>query len=219
MNDAVSARDASPKSSLRDRNRERTRTAILEALVELEFYFGGATNPDFFTYARIAELAGVSERTVYRLFPTRGDIDRAYHKERVLLAGLPEASSIAEYPELMRAITLHWSNHFGNRRVQAESFEDWPDWPDWPDSLEARRQRDRTTLGEVERLLPKGLPTRQRVAVAAVLHSLCSIRSMAIFAARWGLTIEEAGEAQAWALETMLAGLRTTEVEPWKLKQ
>ena len=62
----------------------------------------------------------------------------------------------------------------------------------------------------------EALPVRQRLAYTAAIHSVRRFPTIAITAQRWGLTLEEAGEAHAWALEALLHAARTQEISPWK---
>ena len=77
------------RGSLRQEQRSVARSRVLAACVELAVRHGGFSHPERFTYARIAELAGVSERTVYRLFPTKAELVRAYIEDRSLTGGRP----------------------------------------------------------------------------------------------------------------------------------
>src|SRR6476620_5857531 len=74
-------------SPLRERHTAETRAAILEAL-GAELAAGGLEE---FSIARLARRAGVSERTVYRHFPTR----------ETLLDGLSEwyNERVADFPD------------------------------------------------------------------------------------------------------------------------
>lgn len=174
-------------------------------------------DPSLFTYARVAELAGVSERTVYRMFPTKEDLDRAYSSEAVMAAGVPPPDELAGVPDMIREITKIWSDRFGGVRVQ----EHEPESDVYPVSMEARRQRDADFLARLRTLIPDSaeLPDRQLLALAAAIQSTYSIRTMAISAQRWGLTIEEAGQAHAWVLAALLDTVQLGHIEPWEVSE
>ena len=203
------------RPSLRERNRERTRRAILDAVAEIELLRGGVLDHTLFTFANIAEVAGVSERTVYRMFPTKADLDRAYVADNVIGAGVAEPpQSLDEVPEMIRQVTRSWSRRGGSQRIE----EHEPGGEDYPESMEARRRRDGDLRIEVDELLERveGLTDRQRLSLTAAVHSTYSVRTIAISAQRWGLTLEEAGEAHAWVLETLLGALEHDDIEPWE---
>ncbi len=207
--DATEARARRP--TLREQNRSRTRQAILEACVEIELLHGGFANPELFTYARIAEVAGVSERTVYRMFPTKAELVHAYLADRTLLRGRVLPSSLDEYPDLIRELTREWSARYPDPVAR----HDPPGTGEYPEAQDDQRRRDELVARQAADLIPPTLPDRQRLAITAILQSVASIRSLATAASRWQLTLAEAGEAQAWALEAMLDSLRERPPEPW----
>lgn len=57
--------------TLRERQTELTRTAIIDAATELLF---GSGTPENFTMQAVADAAGVSHRTLYRHFPSRQEL-------------------------------------------------------------------------------------------------------------------------------------------------
>ena len=59
---------------LRERRRLAARQAVLDAYVRLTLEGG----PDAVTFARLAELADLSERTVFRHFSSRAELDEAF---------------------------------------------------------------------------------------------------------------------------------------------
>ena len=61
-----------PEPSTRDPRVERTHAAVLHASYELLI----AEGPDAVTHAQVAVAAGVSRTTVYKHFPTRGELLR-----------------------------------------------------------------------------------------------------------------------------------------------
>lgn len=184
----------------------RTRQAILEAAAELELVHGGALDPHVWTFARIAELAGVSERTVYRFFPSRADLDRAFAEEAVLWAGVDPARSLEEQPARIEEVMRRWSRRFDNVRLA----DDQPDSEDFPAFYAARVARDRRFLESLVEMFPEmeEWPERQRLGLAAAIQSLSSVPVIVLSARRWGLTLEEAGSAHAFALRSLLQALR-----------
>lgn len=202
-------------TSLRERKREKTRRAILEAIAEIEMIHGGALDPSLVTYARIAEIVGVSERTVYRFFPTKAELDRAYAEAVPVALGADlEVTDMASYIEGLETIGRQWTERLGPLRVtEHEVGAD-----EYPESLASRRARDERTVKMLvsERPELRDLPETQRRAIAASVNNTLSIRSVAIIAQRWNLTIEEATRAQAWAARAIVAHIANDPPEPWE---
>jgi AcrR family transcriptional regulator len=203
------------RPSLRERNRQQTRLAILEAIAEIELTQGGMLDPSRITYARIAEIAGVSERTVYRVFPTRQDLDLAYTEEAPMRLGLeiPRDIDLESFADVIDEIGRRWGERTGHRRIEEHEI----DAEDYPVSMAARRTRDDALVDQLLALLPDPdeIPDRQQRSIAAVLSSTISVRSIAITAQRWNLTIEEATRAHTWALRVLLSSIRTSNPDPW----
>jgi AcrR family transcriptional regulator len=201
--------------SLRERKRADTRRAILEAIAEIEMVHGGTIDPSLVTYARIAAIAGVSERTVYRFFPSKADLDRAYAEATPIALG--EAMPVIDvesYASAIEAIGRRWTQRLGPLRVAEHELGA----DDYPESFARRRERDQRLVEMIldEQPALRPLPEPQRRAIAAVINHTLSIRSVAIIAQRWNLTIEEATRAQAWAARVLAAHLATDPPEPWE---
>lgn len=207
-------RGESAPPSLRERKRAQTRRAILEACAEIELFHGGAIDPERLTYARVAEIAGVSERTVYRFFPTKQSLDEAYTAERPIGLGHTEPRDLDEYAAMIEDITRAWSERMGHVRIAEHEIG----VEDYPLSIEARRARDLAFIDRLAGVTANAdeLDDRQLRALAAAVHSTVSIRTLAISAQRWNLTLEEAGRAHAWTLRTLLAELARRGAEPWE---
>ena len=204
------------RPSLRERKREQTRRAILEAIAEIELVHGGTTDPSLITYSRIAEIAGVSERTVYRFFPTKADLDLAYAEEvPVALGTVMDVRDVGSYASAIEEIGRRWSRRLGPLRVA----EHEPGSDEYPESLARRRARDAQLIDMIVENQPalRALPETQQRAIAAIVNNTLSIRSLAIIAQRWNLTIEEAATVQAWAARALIARLEEQPPEPWDL--
>src|SRR3954449_2901973 len=95
-------------SPLRERQTSQTRAAILEALgAEL-----GAGGIEDFSVARLARRAGVSERTVYRHFPTREallDGLSEWYNERV--ADFPDRVAAEAIPQTIAQVFADFDEH------------------------------------------------------------------------------------------------------------
>lgn len=203
-----------PEDSLRQRKRRLTRRAILEAVAELELVHGGAVDPSTITYARIAEVAGVSERTVYRFFPTKGDLDLAYAEEHPILLGTEPPTGVLDYPDVLERIGQVWAQRTGDLRVEEHEVGT----EDYPHSFQSRRARDAALVDSMMELVANAddLGPNQKRALTAAVHSAASIRSIAITAQRWNLTVAEAAAAHAWTLRCLVKALADTPPDPWE---
>ena len=89
------AEPLTPTLPLRERRRLAARQALLDAYVELALEGG----PEAITFARLAERADVSERTVFRHFASRVELDEAFDAlllERMRFPGFP--TRLADVP-------------------------------------------------------------------------------------------------------------------------
>jgi AcrR family transcriptional regulator len=205
-----------PRPSLRDENRERTRARVIDAVVEIALLRGGLVDPEVFTFALVAEIAGVSERTVYRLFPTKRDLTRAYIESGAMGLGREIPESVDEYAAALRELGEEWAKRYPGR-VQAPVSPGWTP-EDNPEATEDRRQRDDRMIEALDELIPADLPPRQRLALVAAVHSATSMHTLTYAAGRWGLTLQEGALAHAWAFDVFIDALRNQEITPWEIK-
>src|SRR5574341_153497 len=86
--------------------RQRTRRAILEAMVDVIM----ATHGIGFSVQAVADRAGVTHRTIYNYFPTRDALCDAFsdYVDELLMAGSGASSepawSLAAIPQLVEAL-------------------------------------------------------------------------------------------------------------------
>jgi AcrR family transcriptional regulator len=146
----------------RERRRLAARQALLDAYVEL-LLEGGA---EAVTFARLAERADVSERTVFRHFASRADLEEAFDRmllERMRFPGWPER--LADVPAFIEDLHRRFDEHadlmtVGVRVATAR-----------PQSAQSRR------LAELRDALAEdlaGLPRERSEEVVAVLDLLIS---------------------------------------------
>jgi AcrR family transcriptional regulator len=192
-----------------------TRRRILEACAELALRHGGLEDPSLFTFARVAELAGVSERTVYRAFPTKLDLTRAFLQESTLTMGRPLPADATSLGPFVRSVSAAWDAQFptgvhgaaGDHTESAtKGVED--------EAARAASARDASLRAALATVMPDDVPAEMADAVCGVFRTLWSLRNVADTAARAGVTLREAGDAHAWAIETLIAALQRGEV-PW----
>ena len=184
--------------SLRERQAALARRAVFEALVKhLE-----AGDADDIAMDDLATEAGVSRRTLYRYFPSRGELLAAaaewIRSEELKLPieigdeGIAHSFRIAaaqleKRPELARALlrsTTGRAVRKGYRRARAEAIRD-----------------------ALRREVP-GLAPRDLERAAPVLSYLCSSNAWITIQDESGLDARKAQAAVEWAIETLLARLR-----------
>jgi AcrR family transcriptional regulator len=180
-------------TTLQDRRAALARDAILETLVaHLE-----AGDIDTVGMEELAREAGVSRRTLYRYFPTRGDliaaagewvrgevfkIDPAIGEGGIAASFRTGTARMRTRPKLAHALVATE----GGRAVRG-SFR--------PARAEAIRR-------EVRDKAP-GLSRREAERAAAVLTYLCSLQAWVSLQDESGLSPERAEEAVLWAIDVI----------------
>jgi len=185
------------KSSPSGGTRERTRRAILEAMVDVIMEADGIG----FSVQAVADRAGVTHRTIYNHFPTRQALCDAFsdYVDEVLLGSrAPEPTwSLRSIPQLVenlyQTLALH-DRHarayvmlmIGNRRPMSA----WRRRSLMAEKLIAREQSGRIPL-----------TPRQ---VTAVIRMFVSTMGWHLLTEQCGLSTDEAAAASAWATRTLL---------------
>lgn len=185
--------------SLRARQKELTRDAILEALAARLAEIGSFE----FSVAEIAERAGVSHRTVYNYFGDRSGlidafsewVDRTVHDD----GGVIVPEDLEDLPDAV-------ATNFEIFEEQADIAEGLArmDTPGRPPSARARRTE--AFLAAVASAYPEMEP-RHRRTIAALLRQIVSVRSWYSMTREHGLSTEEAASVTAWALRELKASL------------
>jgi len=187
------------KSRKSGSTRQRTRRAILEALVDVIMEKDGIG----FSVQAVADRAGVTHRTIYNHFPTRQALCDAFsdHVDELLAAssGAPEEPtwSLASIPLLVEGLyrTLALRDRharayvmlmIGNRRPMSA----WRKRSLMAEKLIAREQSGRIPL-----------TPRQ---VTAVIRLFVSTLGWHLLTEQCGLSTDEAAAASAWATRTLL---------------
>jgi AcrR family transcriptional regulator len=186
------------KSKASGSTRQRTRRAILEAMVDVIMETDGIG----FSVQAVADRAGVTHRTIYNHFPTREALCDAFsdYVDELLVAssGAPEPTwSLASIPllveDLYRTLALR-DRHarayvmlmIGNRRPMSA----WRKRSLMAEKLIAREQSGRIPL-----------TPRQ---VTAVIRMFVSTMGWHLLTEQCGLSTDEAAAASAWATRTLL---------------
>jgi AcrR family transcriptional regulator len=184
-------------SPLRAEQTAATRERILEAVAELL----RRDEVGDLSYRAIAEASGAQERTVYRHFPDKETLLKAFWNwldKRFGEHGMPSTerdlvedvkvvfARFDEEPRILRAALLSREGRALRMAVQAERVAGF------------EKALARAT---------KGLTAAERRRVAAVVQLLYSGYAWMSMADHWGLTGAEAGAASSWAIRTLLTSL------------
>lgn len=191
--------DAVATSTLRERQAEQLRIAVLDAVVvQME-----ERSVDDIAMADVAAEAGISLRTLYRYFPDRpallhaaGEylyselgIDYEISGPDDVSASFREAAAkLAARPALTRALVRTTAGRAARSAARMQ-----------------RLQAIRTALAPLTDGLEPGLARR---ATAVIAH-LCSAASWVEVSDESGLDDTEAQEAVAWAIDALIAVLRS----------
>lgn len=186
------------KSNASAGTRQRTRRAILDAMVDVIMEAEGIG----FSVQAVADRAGVTHRTIYNHFPTREALCDAFsdYVDELLAAssGAPEPTwSLDSIPRLVEGLyqTLALRDRharayvmlmIGNRRPMSA----WRRRSQMAEKLIAREQS-----GQVP------LTPRQ---VTAVIRLFVSTMGWHLLTEQCGLSTDEAATASAWATRTLL---------------
>ncbi len=185
------------RSTLRERQAEQVRAAVLEATVaQLE-----ETAVDDVSMADVATAAGISLRTLYRYFPDRPSLLHAAGEHLYGSLGVPydiagpedisasfldAARRLSARPALTRALVQTTAGRAARSATR-----------------EQRAEAIRTAL----KPLTDGLdPDTARSATAVIAH-LCSAVSWVSITDDSRLSDADAQEAVAWAIDTLVAAL------------
>jgi AcrR family transcriptional regulator len=181
-------------SPLRDRQAAATRSVILEAL-GAELADGSVED---FSVARLARRAGVSERTVYRHFPTREtllDGLSEWYNERV--ADFPDDVAVDEIAPTIAQVFADFDAHESLARGVLAS----------PGGREMRQHARAARLARLDAALAPVLKSAdpERAAAARALNfALCSAQTWQSMRDEGGLDGATAGRAVARAIELIL---------------
>jgi AcrR family transcriptional regulator len=184
--------------TLRDQQAAVARERIFRAVAELLERDGS----EALTVPQVAELSGVSLRTVYRYFPTREallDAAGRWIGGELLKQGYP--ASLDDVADSFERACSEFDQRPGLVRAMALSQV----------GREARSTRRRERLDAIRQVLEQELGSlpegelRQAEAVLAYLHNMLAYTTLR---EEQQLSGAEIGEALGWAIRTLVADLR-----------
>ena len=185
-------------SPLRAAQAEATRERVLEASARV------VGRGDELTYAAVAAEAEVQERTVYRYFPTKSDLELAmwwWVSNRAGLLLFVEAANETELIAQMRASFAGFDAQAPLVQAMLHSRQ----------GLELRLRPNADRQAMFARCLAEAVPgldaetSRKATAAVQILYSATAWESLRNF---WGMEGNEAAEVVELALSSMFEGLR-----------
>jgi AcrR family transcriptional regulator len=185
-------------SPLRAEQQEATRVRILDAVAEL---MSDPAQPEL-TFGALARHAQVSERTVYRHFATKDELLEAfwvYINEQLGMAHYPE--TVDELLAVLPSVYTGFDQRAGLIRAHLASTA-------------GREMRERVAPRRREifrRMLEEytaGLPPQRQREACAIAQLLFSPRAWESLEENWEFSGQEAADACAWAIQTLLGALR-----------
>jgi AcrR family transcriptional regulator len=185
-------------TSLREQQAAVARERMLHAVAEL-LERGGSEE---LTMPEVAELSGVSLRTVYRYFPTREallDAAGRWIGGELLKQGYPR--SLDDVADSFERACRDFDERPGLVRAMALSQV----------GREARSSRRRERLDAIRQVLEQevgALPERELRQAEAVLAYLHNMLAYTTLREEQQLSGAEIGEALGWAIRTLAADLR-----------
>ena len=194
MNDV----EARPRyhSPLRSRQKEQTRDLILNAVDAIL----RRANVSEVTFAAVARQADITERTIYRHFPTREDLLNAAWRRalRAFIRGqTQQVDTLDQILELTRAAYENFDANEGIVRAIISA----------PEGLEVRKRPAEIRLAMLEKAyaeLLAGIPQDQVKAVVLATHALSSASVWSHMRDYCGVNGAEGGRIAAQAIELIV---------------
>src|SRR5581483_10929384 len=177
---------------------EVARQRILAAVAELLERDGA----EELTMPQVAEVSGISLRTVYRYYPTREQLLEAAGRwigAELLRQGYPQ--SLDDVADTFEPACREFDRHPGLVRAMALSQL----------GRQARQRRRNERLRAIRKALEEevgGLSERERRQAEAVLAYLHNMLAYTTLREEHDLSGEEIGAALGWAIRTLVADLR-----------
>jgi AcrR family transcriptional regulator len=197
MNEAEQTSKPRYRSELRRAQADMTRQRLLRAAAGLLESEGDAEG---ITYKRVAALAGVTEMTAYRHFPSREDLLKGLWEH--LNAQMDPGIGLPDSAE--RLYAQHRALFEGFDRIPAQIVASLttPQGREMRSIIDAERRE--AFLAIAAEAAPKADAAAHR-RVAAVVQLLHSAYAWLSLREQWGMAGDEAADATRWAIETLLA--------------
>jgi AcrR family transcriptional regulator len=183
-------------SKLRARQKEQTSHLILAAVgCILDRAALSAV-----TIAEVAQVAEMTERTIYRHFSTREELLRAFWRWQLEEAGGERVTDPQTVPALLETVKRLFASLDANEGVIRAMLSS-------PEGRDIRLQTDRARhdhmLAFLEALAP-ALPEQERHSLASGIVVVCSVMSWMFMRDHCGYDGPRAGDAAAYAVQLMI---------------
>lgn len=187
--------------SLRERQKEYTRSLIFQALADLIIV--GRIHD--FTVQQVADEAGVSHRTVYRYFATREELLNAFSDWLDdLIAQAGGINMVAAAEDLPAAVVANFAV-FDNLKNWMRAYV--LTYLTTTQPVKGRTGRSQEFRHLLAAYAPN-LPAEEIDEGAMLIRHLASSLSWYALQEHFGLQGKQAGQAVAWAVETLLQDLK-----------
>ena len=186
-----------PVRSARDRQRDSTRTSILDAAMTMVRQEPGST----ISHEAIADRSGIAARTVYRHFPTRGHLGSALWGRIRDETGTRWPTTEAEIVPAVRAQFAQFEKH--DAFVRATMFASAT-----ADSRSHGAAEGRAAFGRSLAAVSRDLPPAEGKRVIAVCMAIYSAPFWQMLRDRGKLSAVEARAAAAMAIEAVISAAR-----------
>ena len=199
---------AAYESPLRTSQKEATRQRILDAAGHLMEDRG----LEEFSFAALAEEAGVQERTVYRHFPTKRVLIESlcdWYRKRIQYGDFAQTEA-----ELLAKPTQIFPAFEQNERLSRALWASPQGRAFRLSDVEERKAGIKAAIADAVH----GLPPRQARWIAAAIHALLSSATWQSMKDYWNLSGEEAGKASSMAMELLLNAVRANVAPASKYK-
>lgn len=189
------------RSPLRAARAAQTRERIERAAADL---LGEGGSADAITFRAVADRAGCTEMTVYRHFPTREALLHGLWRE--INARMAPGIGMPGSVDALQA--QHAALFTGFDQVAPQIFASLTTAQGREMRASLNEQR-RKAFRAIAREAAPGLTAAECTRVAAVLQLLHSAHAWMSMREQWDLDGREIGAATRWAIDTLLAELRS----------
>lgn len=187
------------RMGLRERQAQQVRELVLDTLIELL----ETGTPEDISMEQIAELAGISKRTLYRYWPSR-DLLFAAAGEQVMeqLEIDQEVKNAEDLASYFAETARKWEGHLGLVRALVRSSVG--------QAVRAGpRLRNEASMRSALNELTQGIPPDEVKRITALIVFLCGSASWVRLADEMELTPQEAIQALSWAIEVLIEDIRS----------
>ncbi|MGN6370388.1 MAG: TetR/AcrR family transcriptional regulator [Phycisphaerae bacterium] len=192
------------KSPLRQKQAEATRNAIVEAAIQL---LTDSPHQEL-SHDRVARHARIATRTVYRYFPSPGELlDAAWNE-------IDRQLGLSEYPSSESDLLSAAPRVFRRLDERGPLIAALLSSNAGKEMRRRNNERRRAAIRQALRNATTNLPPRKAAQVAGIFQVLFSAPAWQILRERARLPGDDAAEAVHWAMRALLASLYENQMSP-----